>query len=81
VGTRSVPRESFDWIGAHTRDFLAGARVVIAAHGAPDLDGLAAGLREALVRAGLRDPEVQIDAAAELARTTVGKRRLFFPLR
>jgi phenylacetate-coenzyme A ligase PaaK-like adenylate-forming protein len=57
-----------------------GARVAIEAVGSPDLDGLTAGLRESLVRAGLTHPEVQIDVEPQLSRTKVGKRRLFFPL-
>ena len=59
----------------------SGARVAVETQGSLDIDGLAAGLRAALVQAGLPDPDVRVEVEPQLSRTKVGKRRLFFPLR
>jgi phenylacetate-coenzyme A ligase PaaK-like adenylate-forming protein len=56
-----------------------GARVRVVGAGDVDAASLAAELTTALARAGLTEPQVEVEQVAELPRTGVGKRRHFVP--
>jgi phenylacetate-coenzyme A ligase PaaK-like adenylate-forming protein len=58
-----------------------GAHIGVEVDGTVDREALETDLRVALARAGLTDPEVQVEVAPELGRTQAGKRRRFVPMR
>jgi phenylacetate-coenzyme A ligase PaaK-like adenylate-forming protein len=61
------------------RQTSRGARISVVSAGV-DVDPMAAEVADALRRAGLADPTVDVDIVQDLPRSAVGKRRLFVPL-
>ena len=56
-----------------------GVEVSVVCESAPDTAALEAGLRAALAKAGVADPEARVAAVEALPRVGVGKLRRFVP--